>query len=94
MSSKQLADTLIQIQDAPAPQDALPLVLIHDGGGTVFNYWTIGPLRRQVYGISDPAFESGTDWEGWKGGIPQMAKLYCTTIKKHLKKGSILLGGK
>jgi hypothetical protein len=94
MSSKPLADTLVQIQDAPTPKDALPLVLIHDGGGTVFNYWTIGPLHREVYGIADPAFENGANWEGWEGGIPQMAELYCEMIRKHLKKGGILLGGK
>lgn len=93
MSSDHFADTICEIQDASS-QNAIPLVLIHDGGGTVFNYWTLGPLNRQMYGISDPAFESGAQWKDWEGGLVQMAELYCNMVKKEIGKGKIILGGK
>jgi len=94
MSSDSIPNTICEIQDAPSSSASIPLVLIHDGGGTVFNYWTLGPLHRQMYGISDPAFESGAEWKGWHGGLKQMAELYCNMVKKEIGKGKILLGGK
>jgi thioesterase domain-containing protein len=94
MSSTSIPDTICEIQDAPSSAGSIPLVLIHDGGGTVFNYWTLGPLHRQMYGISDPAFDSGAEWKGWEGGLKQMAELYCNMIRKEIGKGKILLGGK
>lgn len=93
MSTNGIPDTICEIQDAPSSM-AIPLVLIHDGGGTVFNYWTLGPLHRQMFGISDPAFDSGAEWRGWEGGLKQMAELYCNMIRKEIGKGKILLGGK
>jgi hypothetical protein len=94
MSKEEVEDTWSEIQDSDDSGDVIPLVLIHDGGGTVFNYWTLGPLHRPLFGISDPAFESGADWKGWEGGLVQMAEVYCATLNKHIGKGSILLGGK
>ncbi|KAH8902232.1 hypothetical protein BR93DRAFT_990845 [Coniochaeta sp. PMI_546] len=43
---------------------AVPLVLIHDGGGTVSSYRALGPLDCDIYAISDPRFEDGLSWEG------------------------------
>ena len=93
MSTNDIPDTICEIQDAPS-STAIPIVLIHDGGGTVFNYWTLGPLHRQMFGISDPAFDSGAEWRGWEDGLKQMAELYCNMIRKEIGKGKILLGGK
>jgi len=94
MPSDDIPDTISEVQDAPSSRTSLPLVLIHDGGGTVFNYWTLGPLHRQMFAISDPAFDSGAEWKGWDGGLKQMAELYCNMIRKEIGEGKILLGGK
>lgn len=94
MSGTNIPDTISEVQDAPSSGSSLPLVLIHDGGGTVFNYWTLGPLHRQMYAISDPAFDSGAEWKSWDGGLKQMAELYCNMIRKEIGTGKILLGGK
>lgn len=94
MTLDNIPDTICEVQDAPSSAASIPLVLIHDGGGTVFNYWTLGSLRRQMYAISDPAFDSGAEWKGWEGGLKQMAELYCNQIRREIGKGKILLGGK
>lgn len=66
------------------------LVLIHDSGGTTFNYFRLGQLNRPIYGISDPFFLSGQLWEG---GIPQSAQYYCKLLRTQVPKGNIILGG-
>lgn len=69
---------------------AIPLILIHDGGGTVFQYFLLSPLSRPVYGIANPHFESG---EPWSGGLPEMAAHYANLIQTAIPSGQILLGG-
>ncbi|KAI6361163.1 hypothetical protein MCOR25_006534 [Pyricularia grisea] len=63
------------------PDDALtPLVLVHDGGGTVFNYHCIDPLLgRRVIGIANPNFHTGRSW--LPGGIPEMARHYVRLLR-------------
>ncbi|KAK4114846.1 alpha/beta-hydrolase [Canariomyces notabilis] len=85
------------IQEAPrhtywpfAVKEATPLVLIHDGGGTVYSYHLLGELGRQVYGIFNPNYESGKRWEG---GIPEMARHYLGLIKAVIPSGKIIIGG-
>jgi hypothetical protein len=81
-----------RLQDAPiTARNATPLFLLHDGGGTIFNYFLLGELDRAVYGIHDPKFY--TD-DGWKGGLDEMARLYVTLIESVVQSGPILLGGK
>lgn len=70
--------------------NATPLVLLHDGGGTVLSYQALGPLDRDVYGISDPRFDAG---KPWSGGIPEMARAYLQMIKAAIPQRNILLGG-
>ncbi|KAM7189111.1 hypothetical protein V8F33_010232, partial [Rhypophila sp. PSN 637] len=65
------------IQRAPTCSSQAPLFLIHDGGGTIFNYFLLGPLGRAVWGIYNPRFESGGRWEG---GVSQMASEYLALI--------------
>ena len=68
-----------------------PLILIHDGGGTIYSYHCLGPLGgRPVYGIHNPHY--GTDLV-WPGGIRQMAAHYLALIKTVVPKGPIILGG-
>lgn len=69
---------------------AVPLILIHDGGGTVFQYYLLSPLSRPVYGIANPHFESG---EPWPGGLHEMAAHYASLIQAAIPSGQILLGG-
>lgn len=85
-NNKNLSITQIAYGDA----SATPLVLLHDGGGTVLSYQALGPLDRAVYGISDPRFNSGKPWDG---GIPEMARAYLQMIKAELPQRNIILGG-
>jgi hypothetical protein len=79
------------IQRGPAKQDRAPLFLLHDGGGTIFQYFLLGPLRRKVYGIQNSRFASGRSWEG---GVPEMASEYVELIKSVVPSGKIIIGGK
>ncbi|KAK3940837.1 Alpha/Beta hydrolase protein [Diplogelasinospora grovesii] len=79
---------LIQEEDNNNPSagaGAVPLVLIHDGGGTVFSYHLLGPLNRALYGIWNPCYYvpprgRSRNWES----IPEMAEHYITLITKTL----------
>ncbi|KAI6353339.1 hypothetical protein MCOR25_009024 [Pyricularia grisea] len=70
----------------------LPLVLVHDGGGTAFSYFCIGPgLGRPLYGLDNPRMHQGGYWDG---GIAAMAEHYVTLLDRAFPKGAeILLGG-
>ncbi|KAK4203032.1 Alpha/Beta hydrolase protein [Triangularia verruculosa] len=83
------------IQEGPQPtslwaKPPTPLVLIHDGGGTVFSYYCLGDIDRQVHGISNPNYDSG---ESFPGGIPEMAALYVEYIKSIVPRGNLIIGG-
>ncbi|KAH7016706.1 Alpha/Beta hydrolase protein [Ilyonectria destructans] len=78
------------VQLAYGNASSTPLVLLHDGGGTVLSYQALGPLDRDVYGISDPRFDIGRPWDG---GIPEMARVYAEMIKTRIPHKSILIGG-
>ncbi|CAM1502729.1 Fc.00g075050.m01.CDS01 [Cosmosporella sp. VM-42] len=58
---------------------AVPVFLIHDGGGTTFGYHCLEPLDRPVYGIYNPHFRSGGTFEG---GISEMGALYSGFVLK------------
>lgn len=74
----------------------IPLILIHDGGGTCFAYYCLNPLNRPVYEIHNPYF-ARDDADGgahWPGGIPEMARHYAGLIRKVMPRGgTVLLGG-
>lgn len=83
------------IQDMSGPLRAYgwaptPLVLIHDGGGTIFSYYFLGDLDRPVYGIYNPHYHSE---KSWAGGIPEMARHYVDLIRATVPEGPIILGG-
>ncbi|KAK0720329.1 Alpha/Beta hydrolase protein [Lasiosphaeris hirsuta] len=67
-----------------------PLVLIHDGGGTIFSYHCLGNIDRPLYGISNPHYHSGATWEG---GLPEMARHYAKLIKSVIPRGKLIIGG-
>lgn len=85
------------IQDPPPSgpgSPPTPLILIHDGGGTIFSYYFLGDLGRSVHGIANPHYESGQRWEG---GIPEMARHYLQFVKDAVGPegggGDVILGG-
>ncbi|KAI8631857.1 alpha/beta-hydrolase [Xylariaceae sp. FL1651] len=68
-----------------------PLILLHDGGGTTFNYHCLYPIGRTVYGIHNARFDEGGYWES---GVPGMASYYIELIEEVLPEGGeILIGG-
>lgn len=72
---------LIQPEDWMRPTArgrAVPVFLIHDGGGTTFAYHCLDHLNRPVYGIHNPHFRTG---DVFPGGIPEMGRLYAGMIK-------------
>lgn len=77
------------VPPATAFNPPLPLVLIHDGGGTTFSYFVLGSLARDVWAIHNPKFFDGLPWEG---GMDEMAKKYLDLIAGELS-GPIMLGG-
>ncbi|GAM84986.1 hypothetical protein ANO11243_029890 [Dothideomycetidae sp. 11243] len=77
----------------PAPKKGkkgAPLVLLHDGGGTIFSYLQLGALGRDVYGIHNTRPGPTGVWEG---GIAQMAAEYLDLIKTVVPSGPIIIGG-
>ncbi|KAH6686466.1 Alpha/Beta hydrolase protein [Plectosphaerella plurivora] len=96
-----MAPSTCEIIQAPehASPNTLPLILIHDGGGTTFGYHCLDPLRRAIYGISNPHFESNGPWPG---GIDEMAHLYANMVRatvsspdfpRSSSRAKVLLGG-
>nr|POF23958.1 orsellinic acid synthase [Quercus suber] len=80
----------VQYQPATVRTRTNPLVLIHDGGGTTFAYFTLDSLNRDVWAIHNPRFETSQPWEG---GMDEMARHYIRLIEDTRISGSILLGG-
>ncbi|EHK98675.1 putative Polyketide synthase PksR [Glarea lozoyensis 74030] len=80
----------IQYSPYENSRHATPLVLIHDGGGTIFPYVRLGSLNRDVWAIHDPNWSTS---ELYEGGLDEMAGVYIDFIKNVGIRGSILLGG-
>lgn len=79
-------------QDGPKSLDCshIPIVMMHDGGGTCFAYYCLHPIGRPMYEIHNPHFYSG---KPWPGGISEMARHYVALMRKTVPRGRILLGG-
>ncbi|KAK2062294.1 hypothetical protein LY76DRAFT_613801 [Colletotrichum caudatum] len=82
----------LQVQFASPNQRErrLPLVLIHDGGGTSFTYFLLDSLHRDVWAIHNPHYHTG---EVWPGGMVEMAHHYIGLMLMAGLSGPILLGG-
>ncbi|KAG4443834.1 hypothetical protein IFR05_000670 [Cadophora sp. M221] len=82
----------VKLQSSPKnpASSKIPLVLIHDGGGTTFAYHCLGSLQRDVYGIHNPKYESGEEWEG---GMREMALCYIELLEDAGIEGPIIIGG-
>lgn len=89
--SEQRLDNVDLIQN---PLDVvvkpIPLILFHDGGGTVFNYHLLGDLSRPMWAISNPHYGKDTCFSL---GIPEMAHRYISDMKKCIPSGKIIIGG-
>lgn len=83
---------IYEAENGPDPLNIshVPLVLIHDGGGTCFSYYCLDPLGRPTYEIHNPRYYTQQPWEG---GIPEIAQYYVSLIHKRVPHGRILLGG-
>lgn len=82
--------SLVTIQDDADDTGEVPLVLIHDGGGTILSYHGLEALRRPVFAIPDVTFGTSQSWQS----IAEMAAAYCQVIEEKFIAGPILLGGK
>lgn len=80
---------LMVIQDEPEHTGEVPLVLIHDGGGTVVSYHSLKSLGRPVYAIPDVTLGTDQSWES----IAQMAETYSQVVQQKFIAGPVLLGG-
>ncbi|KAJ4389284.1 hypothetical protein N0V93_006749 [Gnomoniopsis smithogilvyi] len=83
---------IYEAEDGPDPLNVshIPLVLIHDGGGTCFSYYCLDPIGRPIYEIHNPRYYTQQPWEG---GIPEIARYYVSLIHKTVPCGRIILGG-
>lgn len=93
--SLELPDNVSVIWDGPAHsyfrKTPIPLVLLHDGGGTTFSYHCLDPTNRALIGVANAHLDKGGYWEG---GIPEMARQYILDLAQALPDGGdILLGG-
>jgi len=81
----------VHLQGDRLQTSSVPLFLIHDGGGTIYPYFGIGSLGRDVYGIFNLQLASAS-----KGRIDivEMAGDYCRRVKEASEDRNILLGGK
>ena len=72
-------------------QEPLPLLLIHDGGGTTAGFWALGDLHREVWVLHNPRFWSGAPWNG---RVEEMVTCYVDLLRKsNLRGRRILIGG-
>lgn len=74
----------------PGDEPLTPLVLIHDGGGTIFQYYMLNYVGRRTFGIANPYFESGRHPED---GILGLARQYVKAVQHTVGKGPVILGG-
>ncbi|GAM89312.1 hypothetical protein ANO11243_073490 [Dothideomycetidae sp. 11243] len=90
MQAQKFDENPLRVQEAPAGSDATPLVLIHDGGGTTFGYFSLGSLGRDAWAIHNPRYYSTEDFSG---GMDEMARRYVDLMLEAGIQGRILLGG-
>ncbi|KFY94514.1 hypothetical protein V500_03196 [Pseudogymnoascus sp. VKM F-4518 (FW-2643)] len=74
------------------PASSIPVVLIHDGGGTAFGYYLLGELHpaRELWAIHNPDYNSRTPYPLT---MEEMARNYIQLIEKSGIRGPIYLGG-
>ncbi|KIH91996.1 thioesterase [Sporothrix brasiliensis 5110] len=78
------------IQDDLRQRNAIPLILIHDGSGTIFSYYILDNIDRKLLGIANPRFKSGIPWAG---GLREMATIYAGLVASAILSGPVILGG-
>lgn len=75
------------------PASSIPVVLIHDGGGTIFGYYLLGELHpaRELWAIYNPDHDSA---KPYPLTMEEMARSYIQLIETSGIRGPIYLGGK
>ncbi|KAG9308914.1 putative polyketide synthase [Chiua virens] len=81
---------LVPLQQCPGSLYT-PLYLVHDGCGLVNHYERLLPLRRDVWGLSNPRFFSDEPWKT----LEDMAQAYAGAIEQHhdANEAGLILGG-
>lgn len=82
----QANPALVQKGDA----SRTPLFLLHDAGGTVWNYYKLEHVGRPIYCIYNPWFNAETHWDG---GSARFVTEYIKLIQLVVPSGEILVGG-
>jgi pimeloyl-ACP methyl ester carboxylesterase len=74
------------------PASSIPLVLIHDGGGTTFGYYLLGELHpaRELWAIHNPNYKSSRPYPKT---MEEIARDYIRMIESSGIHGPIYLGG-
>ncbi|KFX95304.1 hypothetical protein V490_03935 [Pseudogymnoascus sp. VKM F-3557] len=74
------------------PASSIPLVLIHDGGGTTFGYYLLGELHpaRELWAIHNPNYKSSRPYPKT---MQEIARDYIRMIESSGIHGPIYLGG-
>ena len=84
-----MADSEFAIIRQQPSSASVPLILVHDGGGTIFPYFAIHDIGRDIYGIA----LSGRG-EPWENGIADIAEKYTALVKaQSLPSSAVILGG-
>jgi pimeloyl-ACP methyl ester carboxylesterase len=78
------------IQDKPG---TLPLMLIHDGGGTALAYRLLGDVGRTVLGVHSPGLREGKGIVSIRHAADQYAHFARQWLDQHTPHGSRLLMG-
>lgn len=71
---------------------SIPVVLIHDGGGTAFGYYILGELHpaRELWAIRNPDYNRS---KPYSMTMEEMARNYIRMIESSGIRGPIYLGG-
>ncbi|EMD58175.1 hypothetical protein COCSADRAFT_42084 [Bipolaris sorokiniana ND90Pr] len=79
---------LLRIQRGPSGTP--PLVLVHGGGGTLYEYFSLHSMNRDVWGMPYPGY--GIDQKS-TSSLSEMAKTYIMMLRNTISSGDIILGG-
>jgi hypothetical protein len=83
-----MADSEFAIIRQQPSSASVPLILVHDGGGTIFPYFAIHDIGRDIYGIA----LSGRG-KPWENGIADIAEKYTALIRAQTLPSAVILGG-
>ncbi|KAG2359143.1 hypothetical protein BDR07DRAFT_1415802 [Suillus spraguei] len=81
-------DTRMSQLQSNKGENAVPLLLIHDGSGLINHYNRLMPLQRDLFALSNPCLITGGKWES----VEQIAESYANAVI-NAKTDQIIIGG-